>query len=219
MAAEEAPTGCAVSATLNQHRDFVVGVVFSPDLTSLASASCDGTVRLWALEDILEKAQDLEEGPGMRVFRGHQERIWALAFSSDGRLLASCGEDKTVRLWQTDPRCEGGVDRARLQHTGKDGCVCHVEPPASEPKEVDPFCAGVAFASLSSEARCVAFTNDSQALAVGAGSDIKLFSCSNGEEVIALPFDRYHRIFSLASPPFCLSTIAAIPAADSLHAG
>ncbi len=185
--AEGAVTGCECAATLAQHTDFVVGLVFSPDMATLASASCDGTVRLWALSAILEVGAGVDEGAGSRVFRGHLERVWGLAFSSDGNLLASCSEDRTLRLWQAAPHYPDGLDRSRLQHSGKHGCICHVEPPATAPLQVDKACPGVAFASLPGEVRCVTFSPDARALAAGCGSSIKLFSCDTGEELSHVP--------------------------------
>jgi WD40 repeat protein len=65
-------------------------LAFVPSGNALA-AVCDGpesTVRLWNLESLQET-----------TFRGHSGPIHGLAFSSSEPLLATCGDDGTVRLW------------------------------------------------------------------------------------------------------------------------
>jgi WD40 repeat protein len=63
----------------------------------LASADSEGTVRLW----------DLTTGDCLQVLRGHDRRVWSVAFSSSG-LLASSSEDETIRLWDVETgHCTG----------------------------------------------------------------------------------------------------------------
>jgi eukaryotic-like serine/threonine-protein kinase len=70
------------------HTGAVYGLAFSPDGQMLATASYDGSVRLWNV------------ATGREMGRlSHGGKATDVAFSPDGHLLATAGGGPTVRLW------------------------------------------------------------------------------------------------------------------------
>ncbi len=84
----ELPSG--TERRLTGHTDWVVSVAFSPDGNTLASASFDGTVKLWRPSD--GSLITTITAPG-------QQRC--VAFSPDGSLLAAASGDNRIRLYRT----------------------------------------------------------------------------------------------------------------------
>lgn len=62
----------------------------------LFSASFDSTVRLW----------DVERGACIHTLTKHTEPVYSVAFSPDGKFLASGSFDKCVHIWSTQVRVE-----------------------------------------------------------------------------------------------------------------
>jgi len=69
-------------------------VAWSPDGNNLAAGFEDGTVQIF---------ERVKQSPNRRVFRAHQERVFALAWSPQGHRLASGSyRDNTLRVWDPD---------------------------------------------------------------------------------------------------------------------
>jgi platelet-activating factor acetylhydrolase IB subunit alpha len=75
---------------LNGHRESVTALSFHPVYSILASASEDGSVRLW----------DYESGVFERTLKGHTATVNSLAFEpGTGKLLATASADLSIKLW------------------------------------------------------------------------------------------------------------------------
>jgi WD40 repeat protein len=110
------PEGHAAALkTLEGHTDRISDLAISTNGQVLASASEDGTVRLWGLPD----------GTALETLRGHEGAVNCLAIGANGRVLASGGEDKMVRLWRlpdgtTIKTLEGHTNVVRCLAVGRD---------------------------------------------------------------------------------------------------
>src|SRR5215470_10622578 len=76
---------------LDGHAAPIASLAVSPDGATLASASWDGTVRLWPLA-----------GGRPRVLEGHKQNVNGVAFTPDGHAVVSAGYDLTLRVWPLD---------------------------------------------------------------------------------------------------------------------
>jgi WD40 repeat protein len=89
--------------TLEGHTAGVLAISFSPDGKLLASASMTvddkdpppdqpgrAEVKLW----------DPETGKELGSLPGHTDRVYGVAFSPDGKLLATASFDRTIKLWK-----------------------------------------------------------------------------------------------------------------------
>ena len=79
--------------TLTGHRGAVVSLAFGAD-GLLATASWDGTVKLW----------NSATGAVVASIPKQTHKLHTVAFSHDGKTLALGGDDRTVQLWEVGPR-------------------------------------------------------------------------------------------------------------------
>jgi WD40 repeat protein/tetratricopeptide (TPR) repeat protein len=149
-----------IGAPTRIHQSEVKIVVFSPDGKRVASASADGTIRLWnpATGAQLLKIKragdaiafspdskrlasasgkrvrlwDVENGVLIATLDGHLDKVWSVAFSPDGKWVASGSRDGTIRVWNAATGNQIHTLEGRNGAFKKDGTVHMWTPPRSD---------------------------------------------------------------------------------------
>jgi serine/threonine protein kinase len=87
------------NAAAIQHTPEVIGVKFSPDGKLLAISDGEALLPHFNVLQTSVMLWDMSRHAEVRRLWGHTNTIWALAFSPDGKTLASGSADQTVKFW------------------------------------------------------------------------------------------------------------------------
>jgi len=89
------------------HQSAVFSADFSPDGRHVASASADGTARVW----------DIANGSELRLLDDHSDEVFGAFYSPDGSRLVTTSKDRTGRIWKI------GSDNGGIVLRGHRGAV------------------------------------------------------------------------------------------------
>lgn len=182
--------------TLRGHQEAVYQVAFSPDGSLLATASFDGTVKLWRVDDGVEVA----------TLVGHSAKVLSVGFSADGRSLLSASADKTLKLWsllagEGDDSPAGSINASETASFSGHEDIVHslafspdaktaASGSADKTVRIWNLTDGKQVRSIDAHASsvyCVAYSPDGKQIVSGAlGSEMKLWNVADGTEIKTL---------------------------------
>jgi WD40 repeat protein/class 3 adenylate cyclase len=89
------PDGGAPPRLIGRMNDLALGLAWSPDGATLGAGSTHGEIWLWKTAGGAESVLKIPKDPRL----GHGDSISGLAYLPGEKVVASCGRDGTLRLW------------------------------------------------------------------------------------------------------------------------
>ena len=94
----ETETGNDFVPIFTKHTQKIVALTISPSGEFIATGSSDWTIEVWKVRDTAP-LNEMDLGDPLWILKGHAGTVTSVAFSPNGKMLATGGVDQRVRLW------------------------------------------------------------------------------------------------------------------------
>lgn len=105
-----------VAVLEDMHSRTIRSCSWSPDGRSLATASFDRTVAIWKRRGGSANVAECQ-WENVAILEGHENEVKRVAWNPNGCLLATCGRDKTLWIWESIPGNEYEVVDVKHGHS------------------------------------------------------------------------------------------------------